>query len=304
MDKNNGRPRSEKSSGRKVMNEYDWDAFDKKTNVKHSKRSEDTPIRLVSEAERKQKYKKQQKRQKLKMQRIRAFMIFGIAVMLLIILLFLTPIFNIRKISVSGNEVVTVEEMDAQIGDLVGENLFKTGSGAIEKRLKSIAYIENVNVSKRLFPPSVKVVVEECKPAGYVEINGFDVVINSEMKVVSDNNNLSVDDIPKINGMNAEDYKEGEKLKSDSGEKTEILGIFLAVMENLEMIQDIDYIDIESVTDIEFGYQDRLTVKCGSSNSLERKLNLFKETVKSNNVSEDARGTVDLSISGRASVIQ
>lgn len=305
MDNKNNRPRSEKTSGRKVMNEYDWEAFDRRTSAGAVKREPAEPkVKLVSEAERKKHYKKQQKQQKLKMQRIRALMIFSIAVMLLIILLFMTPIFNIRKITVSGNEVVTVEEMDAQIGNLVGENLFKTGSGTIEKRLKTIAYIENVDVSKRLFPPSVKVVVEECKPAGYVGINGFNVVLNSDLKVISDSNNISVDNIPQITGVNTDSYKKGEIFRTDSDDKTSALKTFLVSMENLEMIQDIDYIDIASITDIEFRYQDRITVECGSANSLERKLNLFKETVKSSNIAEDARGTLDLSISGRATIVQ
>lgn len=305
MDNKNNRPRSGKASGRKVMNEYDWEAFDRRTSAGTVKREpEEARVRILSESERKKRYKKQQKQQKLKMQRIRALMIFGISVMLLIILLFMTPIFNIRKISVSGNEVVTVEEMDELIGNLVGENLFKTGSGTIEKRLKTIAYIENVTVSKRLFPPSVKVAVEECKPAGYVGINGFNVVFNSDLKVISDDNDISVDNIPQIIGVNSDDYKKGELFSTDSDEKTSALKTFLVVMENLEMLQDVNYLDISSSTDIEFRYQDRITVECGSSNSLERKLNLFRETVKSSNIAEDARGTIDLSISGRATIVQ
>ena len=66
MDKKNNRPRSEKTSGRKVMNEYDWEAFDRRTSMKPVKRETAEPsVKLVSEAERKKRYKKQQKQQKL-----------------------------------------------------------------------------------------------------------------------------------------------------------------------------------------------------------------------------------------------
>ena len=305
MDKKNNRPRSEKTSGRKVMNEYDWEAFDRRTSMKPVKRETAEPsVKLVSEAERKKRYKQQQKQQKLKIQRIRALMIFASAVIFMVILLFMTPLFNIREIAVSGNQVVTAEEMDAQIGNLVGENLFKTSGNTIVKRLKNIAYIEDVSVSKRLFPPSVKVVIKECRPAGYVGINGFNVVLNSELKVISDSNNIDVDNIPQISGVNTDSYKKGETFKTDSDEKTDALKTFLSSMERLEMIQDINYLDISSITDIEFRYQDRINVECGSSNSLERKLNLFKETVKSNNIAPDARGTLDLSIAGRATLVQ
>ena len=53
---------------------------------------------------------KKQKQQRLKIQRRRALLGFVLAVVLVSVLLFMTPIFNIRSVSVEGNVLVTAEQ--------------------------------------------------------------------------------------------------------------------------------------------------------------------------------------------------
>lgn len=309
MDKKDSRVRPAKTSGRKVVKkEYDWDEFDRRTgNGRGGSTSDEDAqpdgeknIHLLTEKEIRQRYQRMQKQKRLKMQRIRALIIFLSAVIVVLILLFMTPVFNIRSISVTGNQIVTIEEFDAELGSLVGENLFKTGSGTITKRLHNIAYIDSVAVSKRIFPPSVKVTVTEHKPAGYININGYEVVVNSELKVLDDKNNLSTDGLPEITGVNTDKYTLGKQFETDNPDKTEILKTCLNVMEKTGIINDINSLDVSNMTGIEFIYQNRINVLCGTQLDLERKLNLFRETILSNNIAENAKGTIDLTVTGKA----
>lgn len=305
MDKKDSKIRSVKTSGRKVIkSEYDWEEFDRRTSKTqrpqvHSENT-DKNIRLLTESEIKKRYQKQQKQKKLKMQRIRALLVFLSIIAFVIILVFMTPIFNIRSISVTGNQVVTLQEIDNCVNDLVGENLFKTGSETIKKRLNQIAYIEDASISKRIFPPSVKITITECKPAGYININGYKVIINSDLKVLDDKNNLSVEGIPEIIGTNTDKYTVGKTFETDSAEKNDILKSCLSLMEQTEIIHDVNTLDVSNTTGIEFVYQNRINVLCGTQLDLARKISLFRETIFSNNIAEDAKGTIDLTVTGKA----
>ena len=304
MNKDKNKTRPVKTSGRKVVKkEYGWGEVEKKQGTKKSKRPDDgsnSPIHLLSEEEIKNRYRRMQKEKELKAKRVRAILIFVCIIMLVVILAFMTPIFNIRTISVEGNSIVSVEEIDAQIGDLVGENLFRTGSSMIEKRLKNIAYVDEVSVSKRMFLPSVKVSIKECQPAGYIMVNGVELIINSELKILDDSNRLPTDNIPEITGLYTSEYDVGKTFESDESEKDEALRICLSQMEENGLIQSVNKIDIESITGIEFVYQDRINVLCGTQLDLGRKLSLFRETILSNNIGERAKGTIDLTVTGKA----
>jgi len=55
----------------------------------------------------------------------------------------------------------------------------------------------------------------------------------------------------------------------------------------------------EDMTNITFNYQSRIDVICGTHKDFEKKINLFKEGVSPNMMSPSARGTIDLSTTGR-----
>lgn len=303
MDKDKNRKPPVKSSGRKVVRkDYNWEEFERRSGDRpiNKKSTKQPKIQLLTDEEIKKRYRRQQREKEIKAMRMRALLVFLSCAMFVIILALMTPVFNIRSISVEGNEIVSIEEIDAQIGQLKGENLFRTGEKLIEKQLKNIAYVDEVSVSKRMFPPSVRVKITECQPSGFVTVNGVELIINSELKILDDSNRLSTDSIPEIKGMSISEYTVGKKLASDSSEKDEAIAICLSQMEQTGILPSVNSIDIENVTGIEFMYQNRINVLCGTQLDLNRKLNMFRETILSNNIAENAKGTIDLTVTGKA----
>ena len=176
MDENNRNIRVVKTGGRKVTKtttEYDWSRLEKRTLKEHKDVPERSVRREPTQLERKIRYQKKQKQQRLKIQRRRALLGFVLAVILVSVLLFMTPIFNIRSVSVEGNVLVTAEQFQEKLKPLVGQNLFRSGRRKIRNTLKTIPYIDTVDVQKRLFPPSVKVTVTEYTPSAYIKIDGY-----------------------------------------------------------------------------------------------------------------------------------
>lgn len=243
--------------------------------------------------------KKKQKQQRLKIQRRRALLGFVLAVVLVSVLLFMTPIFNIRSVSVEGNVLVTAEQFQEKLKPLVGQNLFRSGRRKIRNTLKTIPYIDTVDVQKRLFPPSVKVTVTEYTPSAYIKIDGKTLLVNSELRVLTDTGNNG-ETLPTVTGLTVTDYKLGEILKTDENEKFDITKISLSTLEATGILDKVIEINVTDVTDITMNYDNRITVQCGTQLDLERKIRLFRETVMSNSLTENARGTMDLSEPGKA----
>ena len=303
MDEKKSNIRLVKTGGRKVTKtttEYDGDSTDTKKSVRRQPDGT-TPVRkkTTSELEKKVRYQKQQKAKRLKIQRRRALIVFILAVILVAVLLFMTPIFNIRSVSVEGNRLVTAEQFQEKLKPLVGENLLRTGGGKIRKTLKTIPFIDTVEVQKKLFPPSVKVVVTEYVPAAIIRTEGISLLVNSELCVLADSGE-QIEPVPIVTGITVADYKTGEVLKTDDNEKKEIVMTALSTLEATGLLDKVIEINVNDIADITMNYDNRITVKCGTQLDLERKLRLFRETVTSNSLAENARGTMDLSEPGKA----
>lgn len=89
-----------------------------------------------------------------------------------------------------------------------------------------------------------------------------------------------------------------EKITIDETKKSDIIELCIRELERFGA--DITTIDVSDTKDIMFMYCDRLRVTCGSSLDLEEKLKLFTEVINSNRLASNARGSVDLSNTGRA----
>lgn len=288
---NNRNIRLVKAGGRRVtrtVTEYEQKGQDKANNKKPE-----------TKLQRRVRYQKRQKQRRLKMQRIRALVILVLVIVTVTVILFMTPLFNIRSVTVDGNTVVTAEEFQEMLKPLVGENLFRTGSGRIEKMLKVNPYIDGVSVQKKAIPPTVHVTVTEYSPAAILRAEGKTLLVSSKLNVLSDNGDASAA-VPVVTGFGISEGKAGEVVKSDDEEKQNVVLIALATLEKTGVLDKVIEIDVSDITNITMNYDNRLTVKCGTQLDLERKLRLFRETVMNSYFADNVRGTIEFTESGKA----
>ncbi len=144
------------------------------------------------------------------------------------------------------------------------------------------------------------ITVTESQPAAYTAINSETVIIDSSLKILGGIEAFDYTTIPNIIGLEDISGKAGEKLEGENQDKLEILRICLSTMEQTGTLGKVQNLDLSEVTGIKFEYDGRLDVLCGTQLDLERKLRMFKEIVSNNNMSDNARGTVDLSVTGNA----
>ena len=253
-----------------------------------------------NEAKLERMYLREQKKERMRIMRTRAVLIVLTVIVLAALLMFMTPIFNISRITVQGNQEVAAEDVNARLADIKGMNLFSASEADVAGRLKDIAYIDSVSVAKYLIPPTLKVTVNEYNPSGVLILNGREVIVDDNMRIVSDSGAISSEGVPEIRGLDIKKYTVGETLVSEDPEKDEIVNICMQVMNQVGMLDKTDYIDVSDKTNITFGYDDRMDAFCGTKLDLERKIRMFYVAVTSNNLAENARGTMDLTTSGKA----
>lgn len=249
-----------------------------------------------------QAMRKRNKRKRMRVMRIRALYALAAAAVIVVFVLFFTPLLNIKGFNVEGNNIIERDEITARLDKFSGTNLIMLSEHDVNAALSDLSYIEEVSVSKFLIPPSLRVSIKECRPAASIDVKGYTVVLDPQLKVLSDIGEFDNEKIPYVEGISISKYTVGKILDKteDNGEKLEILMSCLGVMDSLGMLDKLDYIDLSDITDIRFGYDDRIDALCGTRLEIERKIRMFHATISGNNLDDNAHGTIDLSKTGEA----
>lgn len=245
------------------------------------------------------RHSKRQKQRKKMMKRRRIIFFSTLGIILFCIIVFFTPLFNIKHIDITGNVKIETAQIKQIIGSVEEENLFRLNTKKIEKNIKTIPYVDNVDIRKKIFPVGINVEVIECIPVGYVQNNENYIFLDKNFKV------LEITDAPQENvaqilGVVVTSSTEGAVIATDDAEKLLTVSEVFARLIEEGVISKIGAISFEDMNNITFTYENRLDVICGSEIDFSKKVGMFKKAVSSSKLTENSRGTIDISISGKA----
>ncbi len=217
----------------------------------------------------------------------------------LLIIIFFTPLFDIRKIEVQGNSKVTTAEIEGHLQNSIGKNIFRYRTGTPIKNLKKIPYLNTAEIDKTVFSGKLSVVITECVPAAMVEVGEKKVIIDSSLKVLEivDQTELT---IPKITYISLIDINPGSKIALQNEGTLNVIATCIPIFEKEGLLEGVKYISFEDTDNITFNYQDRLDVICGDFIEFEKKIKLFNQAIHTTTLTENSRGTIDLSVLGQA----
>ncbi len=241
--------------------------------------------------------KRQLKRRRQQLAR-RTIFLGSLSLILLLSIIFFTPIFNIRSVAVEGNSIIETDALLDALTSLDGENLLLTSKRDAKKVLDAFAYIDKVTVKKGLFPPSVTVVIDECKPACYLMHSKSFVVIDKTGKILDVTETKP--EFTELTGLKLTSANEGENLSLDDNSKLKTVISMLADFEKSGLLSGVTKINMEDTNNILFNYENRLDAVCGAYSDFSRKLALFREAITSNSFTPNTRGTINLTKSGKA----
>lgn len=225
-----------------------------------------------------QQEKIMQKRKK-KQKAIKWILILALLIVAILCAMF-SPLFNIKKIEVQGNEIISKNEIISLSQIQLEENTFKLNKSQIKKQIKENAYIQSVIIVRNL-PSEIVIKVEERKPAYLLEYAGSYVVIDKQGYMLEIKNEKM--NLPVIQGAvtSTEEFKVGNRLCTEDLEKlAEILRIVEIAQVN-DIYTIITGIDIENAENIKliFESEDKVAY-LGDSSNMNTKILMIKSIIE------------------------
>ncbi len=208
--------------------------------------------------------------------RLRRKIIFRLILMLTLITILLayafrSDFFNIDKIIVEGNNILSGETIIAGSGVTLGENLLKISSKDAEKSLESLPYIKVSQVKHKL-PNKISIWVEERVPVLQIKSLATYMLIDKEGYVLEIQDTIS-ETLPTIVGYNISAKKPGENIKDDGmGIKLED---FFTKDDIINISKKINTINFDLDQEINMDLNNGIGVAFGRLDNVEYKLRLL-----------------------------
>lgn len=225
-----------------------------------------------------QQEKIMQKRKK-KQKAIKWILILALLIVAILCAMY-SPLFNIKKIEVQGNEIISKNEIISLSQIQLEENTFKLNKSQIKKQIKENAYVQSVIIVRNL-PSEIVIKVEERKPAYLLEYAGSYIVIDKQGYMLEIKNEKM--NLPVIQGAvtSTEEFKVGNRLCTEDLEKlAEILRIVEIAQVN-DIYTIITGIDIENAENIKliFESEDKVAY-LGDSSNMNTKILMIKSIIE------------------------
>ncbi|MCH5186138.1 MAG: FtsQ-type POTRA domain-containing protein [Oscillospiraceae bacterium] len=216
-----------------------------------------------------------------------------------VICMYKLPYFNVSQIKIEGNEILSAEEIAAKTGIKGGENLFRLNMRSIASDVKDIPYVDSVSVKRTVFPNvAVLVSIKESRMTACIKVDDGYVGIDRDAKVLE-----TVDSVPEgvteFHGINLTSFLPGEKAVCEDENILNSIAVICDGIEKFEYKDKISPVLIEDIGNISFYYDNRLNVICGSIIDFERKMDMLEEVIRSDDIKDNSRGTLDLRTQGK-----
>ena len=201
-------------------------------------------VKRISYEEEKKRRQKRERRYKIIKFILKILLLLAIITGVLLFL-FVSPVFNIKEISVQGNSKINADEIKSLSKLNIEENIFKFSSKEIEKNIKENAYVNTVQVGRK-FPSTVEINITERVAKYQLEYGNAFIYIDENgyiLEISNENINL-----PIIRGYETaqENIKTGNKLTEEDCNRLVTVEKFLKSAQNYEIYDIITYIDISN----------------------------------------------------------
>ncbi len=203
--------------------------------------------------------------------------------------------FRVSNIEVSGADHYTESEIVEASGVKVGDNLMFVNREAVQNRLSTeLIYIGTVKVSRKL-PNTVVIDVSESGTVASVNTDSGIWLIDKNCKLLEKFDTADTTTYIQISGISGVKPQKGSlmSVSQEDQPKEKCLSDILCALTDSNMLSDVNSVDVSNVTNAEFKYLNRFTVKLGKNQNLDYKFELLLGAVSK--LESDKTGTIDLS---------
>lgn len=195
-----------------------------------------------------------------------------------IIAFLLSSFFNIKSITVTGNEKITSEEIISLSNIKLEENTFKVSNSKVGQAIKANAYIESVTVKRKL-PDGIEIQVTERKPAYMLTLGNAYVYVNTQGYLLEVSTTKL--DLPIITGISTkeEEIQEGNRLCTEDLQRLNSVIQIMDSARSNDIAKLITKINISDKQDYVLELKkEKKTVHLGDTSNLSTKM-LYIKTV-------------------------
>lgn len=219
----------------------------------------------------------------------------------------LTVFFKIEQIEVKGSTKYAAEELIAQSGVKIGDNLFRVSGGSVSKKLiEKFPYVEAVQL-KRILPAKLSIEITQAKPLGAVSTSTGYVIIARSGRVLEVGAQTVPEDLMVVSGMYlyspqvqrtlGQGYKKEEQEAAEKEEESFKMLTYLVDAVAKTGFDKITLADFSDRLNMVIVYDNRVLIELGVEEKLDSKLS-FAQKVITEDLSADFQGTLDASIDG------
>lgn len=181
-------------------------------------------------------------------------------------LLFISPLFNIKSIYVTGTNQLTSEEVLSVLDFSKGDNIFAIDTTKATKEVMKLSRVDSCTITRTL-PGKVTLSVNEKTESGYIKVKSGYAGIDETGKVLVVTKSCEAK-CPLISGITIADPQKDDYIKCEeknAKEKTDVLITLLTELSNRSMIPEVKSINIKDTKNISLTLVTKTIVNLGEN---------------------------------------
>lgn len=233
-------------------------------------------------------------RRKRKIKKIASLFLLTFIVACIGVLLTLTVFFKIKTVNIAGAKVYADSKILAESGIETGESLFSVNEDKLNEVLpQKLPYIKSVKVVRKL-PDTLTIEVTATRETAAFPQGTSYVLVDETGKVLNKNASMLRENVAVVSGVQPKNIVEGEKISLGKEDINKDFSTVLSTLKSSDF-KGVTEIVLTQKGEFELVYEDRITIKLGSMENLDLKLQRAKVAIdKENRINPYSEGVLDL----------
>lgn len=233
-------------------------------------------------------------RRKRKIKKLVALFLLAFVIICVGVLLALTVFFKINTINIAGSKVYANSQVLEASGIEIGSSLFGVNEDKLNKILpEKLPYIKSVKVVRKL-PDTLTVEITATREtAAFISGAGY-ILVDDTGKVLDKDAQMLRENVAVVSGVKPKNVVEGKQISLGKDEVNEDFTTVLSTLQSSDF-DGVTEIVLTEKGEFKLIYEDRITIKLGSMENLELKLQRAKAAIdKENQINPYSEGVLDL----------
>lgn len=182
----------------------------------------------------------------------------------------LTPVFNVKKITVNGNNYLSTDKILEISTAKTDKNIFLFTKSDAERKISELSFVDEVSVD-RIFPSEVSITIKECTPIAQVMCGqSLYLIIDKNGKILDTAGNIEKYAVPVITDMEISEFEVSKNIVTSDRDNLNKMLVLLRELSQNGLMDSVTNVysggnELHAVfnknIDCNFGYEDNLSYR-------------------------------------------